>query len=321
MSVKISALFASVTISLGCGLPSIAYCANGPSLGGSDIRTAYLPGAPGFYVGLAAQRSSTHASHGNDGKEKPLASVNAYAVANYLSLLYVYPQQWMGGTIASGARLGYNVAGTFELNGNRQSFTGMIDPYLDVLKWSRNFGVIGATGHEVQGSSLPYGLTTQLAYSMILGVGDYDQYKNLTPGRGTHYAIPGIAFSYLTQPNFLGDGIEYSTRLQAGYAFKNRHTSYESGTVWSLDTAVSIRQGRWQYGLTAFMNYQFEDDTVQGRTVGLHGSRLREIRGGPVVAYAIPGTAATMKFKFSTPIQARNTLSVSEVLITLGFPL
>lgn len=318
---KISVVVASAAVSCLFLLPSIAYCANGPSLGGSDIRTAYLPSVSGFYGGIATQRSSTHASHGNDGKEKPHASVNAYALATYFSLLYVYPEQWLGGTIASGARLGYNVAGNFELNGSRQSFTGMIDPYLDVLKWSRNFGVIGATGNEVQGSSLPYGLTTQVAYSMILGLGYYDQHKNLTPGRGTNYAIPGIAVSYLTQPNFLGDGIEYSTRLQAGYAFKNRHTSYDSGTVWSLDTAASIRNGRWQYGVTAFINYQFEDDYVEGRSVGLHGSRLREIRGGPVVAYAIPGTPSTVKFKFSTPIQARNTLAVTEFLITLGFPL
>ncbi|MFC6336665.1 hypothetical protein GIR22_16680 [Pseudomonas sp. CCM 7891] len=321
MAMKVNAVVASSTISLLLLLPSIAYCANGPSLGGSDIRTAYLPSKPGFYGGIATQRSSTHASHGNDGKEKPQASVNAYALATYLSVQYVYPQQWLGGTIASGVRLGYNVAGNFELNGDQQSFTGMIDPYLDIIKWSKNFGVIGATGNEVQGSPLPYGLTAQVAYSMIFGLGDYDQHKNLTPGRGTHYAIPGMAVSYLTQPGFLGDGIEYSARVQAGYAFKNRHTSYESGTVWSFDTAASIRNGRWQYGLTAFMNYQFDDDKMEGRTVGKHGSRLREIRGGPVVAYAIPGTPSTVKFKFSAPIQARNTLSVTEFLITLGFPL
>ena len=131
--------------------------------------------------------------------------------------------------------------GSIKVNGKHQSFKGMNDIYTDVLMWSRHLG-------EVEGGR-PRGLTMKLGYSMVLPTGKYNTSDLYTTGRNTLYYIPNGAFTYLTGPNFLGDGTEFSMSYFLDIARKNSATGYRNGMVLDVDMAVSEVVGRWQLGV------------------------------------------------------------------------
>jgi hypothetical protein len=284
----------------------------GGPVGGTDIRNAYLPGAPGFYGGLATVGVWADQVYGDNGKKSPVVTGKGETGGAAAALLYVYPFKILGGTVASAVQIA--VAGSHvEINKNEITYFEFGDTYVDVLAWSKYLGspVVGSASSGKPG--LPYGATVKLAYSMILPTGKYSSTQLVSLGHNVFFYIPNAAVTYLTGPNFLGDGLEFSAHVFFDIASYNHATNYRTGPIYDIDAAITQRTGKWQYGVTGYYARQWEDDTQNGVPVPGNGKRLVAAAVGPVVAYDIPEWKANVKCKLQLPVYTRNGFATTRL--------
>lgn len=279
----------------------------GGPVGGTDIQNAYLPGQSGFYGALVNVGAYGDALYGNSGKS-PTTAVNLPAYTAEFALLYVYPFKVFGGTLASSIADGISV-GNITVNGRKESFKGLNDIYTDLFTWSKHLG----STSETEG---PRGLTVKLGYAMILPVGKYNTTDLYTAGHNIYIYIPNFALTYLTRPNFLGDGLELSAHFFLDISGKNSATQYRNGIVGDVDMAISEIIGPWQVGIAGYYARQFSDDVSNGET--FPGNRFGSAGIGPVVGVNIPQCKCSLKFKAQFPIFTRNALAPNSVVLVLS---
>jgi hypothetical protein len=296
------------------GLSSAAYATQGLTYGGpkggTDINGAYLPQDSGFY-GLALLWGGTpNAYYGNNGGPSSAENLHGWAVVPLLGLLYVYPFKLAGGTLASDALQNYAID-RFCVNGKCKSKSELGDLYSDLIMWSRHIGAEPSPG------GLPYGLTVKAAFSMQFPTGNYNHYSP-TPSAGfnIYRFIPNVALTYLTGPNAIGDGVEFSTQIFYGISTTNEAIHYSSGNTVDIDFAVSERSGRWQYGIAGFYAWQLQGDKVNGVEVP-GGNKLGVVALGPVLAYRIPSWKSVIKAKLLLPVYTRNTAHQVTAVVTI----
>lgn len=294
-------------------------------VGGSDIRSAYLPPFEGWYAATFAGMSRGHKYTGTDGQSSP-AAPNGRISLNYAgaALMYRYPGTYWGGSLASTVSLyqSWNVYMRIgETTDHAESQMG--DMYTDLLAWSRHLGAFGAKP-GAQGSTpypLPYGLTVMPALSLVAPIGSYDVDRFANVGRNTWVYAPNVSLTYLTGPDLsFGDGTELSARFYYQVSRKNSDSGYRNGDVAVMDWAVSQRWGHWQAGLTGTIAKQYSDDQLHGEDVP-GGNRMYVSSAGPLVNYEIPGTSAFVKFKAIYPLHEVNRMSYRFALLQLGFKL
>ncbi len=307
---------------MALGLCSVANATEGDvyggPTGGTDIRNAYLPAASGFYAAVADVPGVSTYYTGNAGTpSKVITRLNLTYDITAASLLYVYPFKFLGGTLASDVQLSYDPYVRFSVNNMTQRISGWGDMYADIAKWSYYFGTpqVPPSGSR----PLPYGLTIQPAYSMIFPIGTYNTHQFTTAGHNDYFIIPNLAASYLTQPNFLGDGVEFSGHLFYDHALSNPLTDYKSGDVIDLDFAVSGRDGRFQYGIAGFGAVQIGRDTRNGTTVPISGKYFDVFKLGPVLEYDIPSLGMSLKAKLQLPIYSRNSTRGPQGVLVAAF--
>lgn len=286
----------------------------GGPVGGTDIRNAYLPPVPGFYVGAVAGAGMASQINGDNGKASPVQA-HAGSVIGGVGVLYVYPFKLFGGSLASAAQLPL-VDGYMSLNNRHEYFRGFGDTYVELLSWSKYLGTFGTTPKSERPlPKLPYGLTVKLSYAMIFPTGKYNTTQIATPGHNVFFYIPNAAATYLTGPNFLGDGLEFSGHVFFDISSYNHRTNYSTGPLYDIDGAISERSGRWQYGVSGYYARQWGDDTQNGVPVLGNGKRLVSAAVGPVIAYDIPEWKASVKLKVNFPVYSRNTSSMTRVFL------
>jgi hypothetical protein len=291
----------------------------GGPIGGTDIRNAYLPGKPGFYLGVADVYGHPIQLYGDYGQSVPgVYEDNLKYDELAASLTYVYPFKLSDGTIASTVQVGYSPYTDFSINNKHEYIVGWLDPYLDVLKWSRYLGSNAAASLPAGSPKLPYGLTVELAYSMIVPLGTYNVHQYTSGGHNVFFIIPNAAATYLTAPNALGDGLELSGHVFVDYSLKNSRTEYSSGTIVDLDYAISERTGRWQYGVTGCFAYQTGPDRKDGQVVQPAGKYFVSDRAGGVVAFNIPSLGASVKLKALFPLEGSNTITGPQFVLSYG---
>lgn len=269
----------------------------GGPVGGTDIQSAYLPPYPGLYGSAIAVGALGEKFYDNAGQSSTTSGRLPGGIAQF-GLLYVYPHKLFGGTLGSSVSTGYGW-GSITVNGKHQNFEGMNDIYTDVLMWSKHLGTVEA--------GRPRGLTMKLGYSMVLPTGKYDAKELYTTGRNTLYYIPNGAFTYLTGPNFFGDGTEFSMSYFLDIARKNSATGYRNGMVVDVDMAISEVIGRWQLGVAGYYARQIADDRLNGQRVS--GNRFASAAVGPVIAYNMPDCKCSVKFKAQFSVFTRNSLA------------
>ncbi|MGB8416807.1 SphA family protein [Paraburkholderia sp.] len=271
----------------------------GGPVGGTDIQNAYLPEPPGFYGSLIGVAARGDTFYDNSGKSSNMSVYLPGGISEF-GLLYIYPFKLFGGTIGSSIASGVSW-GSITVNGRRQSFKGFNDIYTDIFSWSKHIGSRSEAG-------VPRGLTVKLAYSMVIPVGKYNTTDLYTPGQNTFYYIPNAAITYLTGPNFLGDGLELSAHLFADIAGRNSKTQYKNGLVTDVDVAISEIIGKWQVGVAGYYARQIVDDQLNGQLVP-GGNRFANAAVGPVIAYNIPACKCSVKFKAQMSVFTRNSLA------------
>jgi hypothetical protein len=269
----------------------------GGPIGGDDIQAAILPPVSGFYGALVAGYARGNEYDGNDAHQDPALNGKIASGVAAAGLLYVYPYKLFGGALGTTLQGSVN-GGRIEINGASQTYSGISDLYSDLLMWSRYLGSAPA-------GQPPVGLTLKLAYSMVFPVGKYNTTDLYTSGRNVWYFIPNAAFTYLTGPNALGDGLEVSAHLFMNFAAKNRATHYASGTVADINFAVSEHWGRWQGGIAGYYASLVQPD----------GRRYASLAIGPVISYDIPGWKSNVKFKALFPVHTKNSLAATTAYV------
>lgn len=292
----------------------------GGPIGGTDIRNAYVPSQSGLYIGLAdVPGYATQFNGNNGGKSSTVTRLNFAYNADAAALAYVYPYKPFGLTLSTAAQVGNINYERFSTNNNTQRITGWLDTYSDILKVTKFLGKAAPPSPGAR--PLPYGLTVQAAYSMIFPTGAYNTHQFNTAGHNDYFYIPNAAATYLTRPNFIGDGLELSGRLYYDHASVNPATHYYSGDVVNLDYAVSERSGNLQYGIYGNAASQIQNDTRSGVEVSIKGKHFVFVKAGPVIAYDIPSSAVTVKAKVNLPIYVRNATLGPQFVFSVGFRL
>ncbi len=294
--------------------------AGGP-FGGTDIRNAYLPPIAGLFGALLNVPGYSLRYDGPIGlRQRGIQSVNVNYDVQLFALQYVYPFKVFGGTVATDAVFANVLVANFAADGIRQTFDGWADTFVDFIKWSRYLGRFGAVVPP-GARNLPYGLTIQPTFSMIFPNGRYNPARFTSPGHNDTYYIPNFAASYLTGPNFLGQGTEFSARLFYDHALQNPTTHYYTGDILDTDFAITERQGRWQYGLSGNIANQENADELDQAPVQPLGKRFEDFELGPIVAYDIPKYGVSLKFKVRLPVVEHNALVSPQFLFGAAFVL
>ena len=307
--------------------PSVQSCGRrggriiyGGPIGGTDIRNAYLPPIPGLYGGIAdVPGTFTQLNGNNGGKEHVASPLNFESNTVAAGLLYVYPFKILGASAATSAQVGYLDYSRFSLDGVTQRSAGWTDMYSDIFKLSRFLGQ--AAAFSAGRRPLPYGLTVEAAYSMIFPIGDYQALHSVTPGHNDYFITPNVAATYLTRPNFLGDGVEFSGHLFYNHALENTYDHYRDGDVIDLDWGITERDGRIQYGATGFAAFQIGRDAQNGVAVPPEGKYFNAVKIGPIVAYDFPHLGLSLKAKALFSGYIKNTVFGPTFVLSAGFKL
>jgi hypothetical protein len=292
-------------------------------LGGSDIRSAYLPAKPGLYGGVIGFSPRYNVLDGNNGHSSSVTRSNYTAAAAGPFFLLVYPWKPFGGTLGSGVNQTYGCVWERVGGTRKQNDCGFLDTYADLIEWSKYLGLFGAHPPQDNASHLPYGLTIMAAYSMVFSDGGYKLTHLATEGHNYNVYIPNLAVTYLTGPDLsLGDGTEISARMFYDMPVKNTADGYQSGNLFDVDWAVSERFGGLQAGIAGNYAHQTTPDMKNGALVAPDGNDLVRASVGPVISYYIPSLNATVKGKLVIDYLDRNTFGGRETgTLSISFPI
>lgn len=276
-------------------------------IGGSDIRSAYLPAQSGVYVGVIELDASYNGLVDQNGRPSAVRPASYEARLTAFYGLYVYPWKPLGGTIATSVSQGYDFISE-QIGTRKQADHGFLDTYSDVLVWSKHIGPSLAPASNTGGSSLPYGLTVSTAYSMVFRDGRYRVTDLTVEGHDYFVYIPNMAMTYLMRPIFpVGEGTEISTRLFYDIPTRNNANGYQSGQVFDIDWGLSERFGKFQAGLTGNYASQTTPDIKNGVRVAPDGNYLQRASLGPVLTRDFPKIHASLKAKVTFDYLDRNT--------------
>jgi hypothetical protein len=291
----------------------------GGPVGGTDIRTAYLPPKPGLYIGAVAVIGTARELMDPDGEKSPILNPASYRAINQaIGLVFIYPFK----------PLGFIVASTFQggISEQRQTLTipgagfrkgtsvGAADSYTDLIYVSRHLGGRGANLN----AHLPYGLTIGGGLALELPVGTVRVPNIPSPGKNIFITIPNASFTYLTGPRFsIGDGTEISARFFYEILKRDGITKVKSGNLVDLDWAVSERFKSVQFGVAGAFASQIAPDRLEdGSRVAPAGNYYERLSLGAVAAYDLPGAGGTVKLKALFPVRATNSYNATVASIS-----
>ena len=315
LTVRCAAMLAALAISAICtsARASETPIYGGP-IGGTDIGGAYLPPAPGLYLGGGGLGATSNRYNDRNGKT-PDVDTEFDALAGLVGAVYVYPGTVLGGTVATSAQLGF---GQRCLRfGERSCNTGLTDIYSDVFFWSRHVGLAGARP-GLNPKHLAYGLVIGAGLGLTVPTGAYSKTRTANTGSNIFIVSPNVAVTYLTGKNFLGgDGTEISGRFFFSMPQHNHATGFDAGPVVDLDWAITQHYGNWQVGVAGQQAKQVGDDRLPD---GQRTGTLKFSQGsiGPVVSVFVPKIKSFVKLKAIIPYDARNTFTSTGIVFVVS---
>ena len=290
-------------------------------VGGTDIGQAILP-PPGLYGGMGVLPfDRTEQFRGFDAQPVP-AAVNLRLPHDEViaaGLLYTYPFEIFGGSIASSIQAAfYNICFDFGFEVKVGCVGGLADTYSDLFYWSKNVGLVGVTPGNLQ---LPYGLYVAGGFAMKAPTGLYKATNFINPGANLWLAIPNLAVTYTTGPNWsLGDSTEISGRLFFGVPFQNPATLYTSGNVIDVDWSVTQLFGNLRVGVAGYYESQVSNDTLNG-VYQPHGGQFTGAAIGPILEYIFPDSGVAIKAKYLRSFYARNNIDLQFLALSIAMKL
>ncbi|MDR5859254.1 transporter [Halomonas eurihalina] len=235
------------------------------------------------------------------------------------SLLYVYPFEVLGGSVASSISQSYGEL-CFGVSSSREKCSrGMGDIYSDLFFWSRN----------LTPESDPFGVTIGAGLGAVIPVGKYnvDEGKKGVPQRGGNIwdIVPNAAVTLSTKGVLGGDVTDISARLYYNHYLKNDATDYASGDLVHLSFAVSELYGKWRLGVAFDTFYQIEDDgspdpRVAADISGSDGKRRYGFSSGPLVqkTFMLANRPWSVKAKVMLGQKAENNITINSTVLVLS---
>jgi hypothetical protein len=284
--------------------------------GGTDIGQALLP-APGLY-GAFATLPFNQDDRLYDNKGAPVSNagnvaLNMQTVAFALS--YVYPVKVFGGSVASDLSVPITSI-TYKLgNAHARNTTGVGDLYSDLFTWSRHIGPgAAASGTGGKGFTMAFGL------AMKMPTGSYNTLKNqVNIGNNVFVFVPNAAVTYTGQGiKGFSDDTQLSMKVFFGAPTENPHTNYHSGDATSVDFSATQAFGRLRAGLAGTFSTQVTDDRLPDGSAPPMGKKFQQFQVGPVLAYAIPNTRLSLKFKYLRTVYVRSDINDQFLLAALA---
>ncbi|MGD9667814.1 MAG: transporter [Hyphomicrobiaceae bacterium] len=248
-----------------------------------------------------------------DGSGQTVNGLQKARLTKYFTgpfLLYVLPTQILGGSIGvAGIVPNGAICGRLFPNEPNECTVGVGDPYVE-MSWSRSFGTVRPSEY-VGALPIQQGLTVSTGIGVVLPLGRFDAQSPTDRARSTGTNIydiaPSVAVTYTTPP-LLFEGTEFSAKFYLNKYLENPETSYLTGSIASLDFALSERMGRFQIGVAGNYLIQFEDDELLGVAVPPDGRRAESLTLGPVLNVDVPEYGAALKLKMQSSVYARNSV-------------
>ncbi|MFS8036672.1 transporter [Xanthobacter sp. AM11] len=252
-------------------------------IGGTDINQALLP-PPGLYGAVV---DVTTALTGFFNHDASITTSSGLDLVGGAGLLYVYDTTLFGGALASSVFLGadrlcFKVNNVFD-----RCSVGQQDIYSDVLMWSRFFPIVDASAQPSGLPPIPYGLAVMAGMSVVAPTGVYDRENNINVGSNVWDIAPNLALTYTVPSIFgptFGQATQFSVRAWLNNYTENPATKYQSGTVLSIDFAMSQVYNDYQFGIAGTTFFQLNADEINGLEVGNYGNRARLFSLGPIVS-------------------------------------
>jgi hypothetical protein len=276
--------------------------------GDVDVRAAELPPEPGFYVGTGLVYFNSRSLRGANGDEVFPDTKQDVAVPG-VGLLYVMPDEFLGGRVGFSAQFAYGrndttvtnlpagPGGTSILGDNY----GFFDPVVGV-RWSK--GDYNMENAPEMGP--PPGFIYSLSLDMTLPIGAYESGRVANPGFDAFVLTPNVAMTYRTAPLLL-DGTELSASLSYSRVFErdagNTGLPYKDGDFITADFALTERYKMFQFGLAGTYVDQVQDD--QSDVPGTANGRFETLSLGAVLAIDFSPTSG-VKFKYLQDVHAEN---------------
>ncbi|MGR6429774.1 SphA family protein [Rhizobium sp. PAMB 3174] len=285
----------------------------------TDIRAAELPPEPGLYAIGGLWGSWRDRLNNGDG-DAMYPDTEERTFMGQLGGLYVYPEEVLGGRMASSLIFAYGrhdltVTNTLPVDLSAKH-TGFYDAYSDVFFWSKSWyegPPPGAPGQPAPTEDfvppMPVGFTLGVGLGVTVPIGSFENTSVGYPGFNNWVLSPNIAFTYRTKPIFL-DATEFSARLFYNHNFERDDSTggftYRDGDYLSADFAVTERYGRFQFGLAGNIKWQIQDDEGTPATPASDGQRHKSIRIGPILSVDLPEYRSTLTLKYLTDVYSRN---------------
>jgi hypothetical protein len=297
----------------------------------TDIRAAELPPEPGFYMvgGLVGVNRDAV----NDANGDPMfPDTDAKLRIGSLGGLYVYPDEFLGGRMASSLVFTYGqnkmtITNTTPADLSSDN-TGSFDAYSDIFFWSKSWyaGPPPASPGQRQPSPdyvppMPVGFTLGLGFGVTIPIGDFDNQEVGNPGFNNWVLSPNIAVTYRTPPILL-DATEFSARLFYNHNFDREDSTggftYRDGDYFSLDFAITERYQRYQFGLAGNAKWQIEDDEGSLAVPAADGQRHRSLQLGPIVAVDFPEYRSSISLKYLTDVVTENAFEGQYLMLSFN---
>jgi hypothetical protein len=320
-------LFALVTISIGC----ITSAKGGETAipvtipGGTDLSQALIPpsGLYGAITSIPFNRDENLIGP-NGQPVAPSSNIKQWIPINVGVLAYVYPFDVLGGRLETTVAVPYYGLCYIVHQASEVCGQGLGDVHSDLFYWGKNLGLFGVTPGT---KPLPYGLNIAGGFEFSAPTGVYNPSHSLNISSDIWVAIPNIALTYTTGPNWSlgGDSTEISGRLFYGVPFSNpkpyglNAAGYLSGNVLDIDWSATERYGDFRAGLAGAYQVQTTDDIRGNGTLPNNfGNRYYGFQMGPIVEYHIPGTRVSVKLKYANKFVDENVLNQQFVLLSVS---
>jgi hypothetical protein len=287
-----------------------ALAAEGPSIagpvGGTDVRSAFLP-PPGLYGAVAVAPAAAYDLV--DGEGRPVAGLEAADLKRVVGgpfILYVPDIKVWGGSVGFSAFVPFGrQCGRLFPNEPRICQSGMGDPYVEA-SWSRFFGTVRPS-RFADAPPIAEGLAVAFGFGAVVPIGQYDAStptkQALSTGSNIWDFAPSVAVTYTTAP-VIADGTEFSAKVYWNNYLTNPDTQHATGSIISVDYAITERIGRFQVGIAGAYAAQLEDDRLAGVVIPPDGRRAEILTVGGVLVYDIPEAAAAVKFKGAATVRS-----------------
>ena len=251
---------------LACASCTAAFATEG---GGSTYPLGtenFMAGAappPGLYVLEYLNYYTTSRVNDDQGNALPIPGFRVRAAAAATRLIWITPQQALGGQVTAHAILPL-VDLSVRAGGASDSRTGLGDVTV---------GAGVAWHHSAQ-------LHSVLGLDAVLPTGAYDRMRQANIGRNYLSVQPLAVLTFMDPAGFNGD-----VKATLNFNRTNSDTNYRSGRELIVDYAAGWGLGNgWVLGVGGYVYRQFSDDKAGG--VALPGSRGRSQSIGPSVRYA-----------------------------------